>query len=107
MAGGAVGSHIYPTFANCDRRVSDGTINTLTLRNLKLANMADYVVVVSNSSGSVTSSMPATLTVLPASDSPAMLVHRYSFQDPATNTTFADSVGGHRLGMALLREPQP
>jgi hypothetical protein len=90
---GAVGSHIYTNLPN-GTGVSDGTINILTLQNLKLANMADYVVVVSNSSGSVTSSIPATLTVLPASDFPAILVHRYSFQDPATNTTFADSVGG-------------
>jgi hypothetical protein len=90
---GAVGSHIYTNLPN-GAGVSDGTINTLTLQNLKLANMADYVVVVSNSSGSVTSSMPATLTVLPASDFPAILVHRYSFQDAATSTTFADSVGG-------------
>jgi hypothetical protein len=90
---GAVGSHVYTNLPN-GAGVSDGTINTLTLQNLKLANMADYVVVVSNSSGSATSSIPATLTVLPASDFPAILVHRYSFQDPAANTTFADSVGG-------------
>ena len=90
---GAVGSGIYTNLPN-GAGVSDGTINTLTLRNLKLANMADYVVVVSNSSGSVTSSIPATLTVLPTSDFPATLVHRYSFQDTAGSTTFADSVGG-------------
>src|ERR1035441_6157557 len=90
---GAVGSGIYTNLPN-GAGVSDGTINTLTLRNLKLANMADYVVVVSNSSGSVTSSIPATLTVLPTSDFPATLVHRYSFQDTAGSSTFADSVGG-------------
>ena len=90
---GAVGSGVYTNLPN-GAGVSDGTINTLTLRNLKMANMADYVVVASNSSGSVTSSIPATLTVLPASDFPATLVHRYSFQDTAGSTTFADSVGG-------------
>src|ERR1035441_4393477 len=90
---GAVSSGIYTNLPN-GGGVSDGTINTLTLNNLKLANMADYVVVISNSSGSVTSSIPATLTVLPASDSPATLVHRYSFQDTAGSSTFADSVGG-------------
>jgi hypothetical protein len=90
---GAVNSGIYTNLPN-GAGVTDGTLNTLTLHNLKLANMADYVVVVSNSYGSVTSSIPATLTVLPATDSPATLVHRYSFQDPATNSTFADSVGG-------------
>ena len=77
---GAVGSGIYTNLPN-GAGDSHGTLNNLTLQNLKLANMADYVVVVSNSSGSVTSSIPATLTVLPTSDFPAMLVHRYSFQD--------------------------
>ena len=90
---GAVSSGIYTNLPN-GGGVSDGTINTLTLNNLKLGNMADYVVVVSNSSGSVTSTIPARLTVLPASDSPATLVHRYSFQDTAGSSTFADSVGG-------------
>jgi hypothetical protein len=91
---GAVGSGNYTNVPN-GAGVSHGALNTLTLQNLKLANMADYVVVVSNSSGSVTSSIPATLTVLPASDFPALLVHRYSFHDAAGSSTFADSVGGH------------
>jgi hypothetical protein len=69
-------------------------MNTLTIQNLALANTADYVVVVSNSFGAVTSSIPATLTVLSASDSPATLVHRYSFQDASGSATFVDSVGG-------------
>jgi Concanavalin A-like lectin/glucanases superfamily len=34
------------------------------------------------------------LTVLPSSDNPATLVHRYSFQDAPGSPTFADSVGG-------------
>jgi Immunoglobulin I-set domain len=90
---GAVGSGIYTNLPN-GAGDNHGALNNLTLRNLTLANMADYVVVVSNSSGSVTSAVPATLTVLPASDFPATLVHRYSFQDTAGSTTFADSVGG-------------
>ncbi len=90
---GAVGSGIYTNLPN-GAGDTHGALNNLTLRNLTLANMADYVVVVSNSSGSVTSSVPATLTVLPTSDFPATLVHRYSFQDTAGSTTFADSVGG-------------
>ncbi len=90
---GAVGSGIYTNLSN-GAGDSHGALNTLTLGNLTLANMADYVVVASNSSGSVTSSVPATLTVLPTSDFPATLVHRYSFQDTAGSTTFADSVGG-------------
>src|ERR1700722_11726251 len=89
---GPVGLGTYTNVPN-GAGVTDGANNTLTLQNLKLANMADYVVVVSNSSGAVTSSVPATLTVAQASDSPATLVHRYSFQDSPNNPTFADSVG--------------
>ncbi len=90
---GAVGSGIYTNLPN-GAGDTHGALNNLTLQNLTLVNMADYVVVASNSSGSVTSSVPATLTVLPTSDFPATLVHRYSFQDTAGSTTFADSVGG-------------
>jgi hypothetical protein len=90
---GAVGSGVYTNLPN-GAGVSDGTINTLTLQNQKLANMADYVVVATNSHGAITSSPPATLTVLPASDSPATLVHRYSFHDAAGSSVFSDSVGG-------------
>ena len=96
---GAVGSGIYTNVplgkrASASTINSDGTMNVLSLRNLRLADAADVVVVVSNSSGSVTSSIPARLTVLPTTDAPATLVHRYSFQDPAGSPTFADSVGG-------------
>jgi hypothetical protein len=96
---GAVNSGVYTNVTLGARATdatanTDGAMNTLTLYNLTPANMADYVVVVSNSSGAVTSSVPATLTVLPASDGPATLVHRYSFQDTAGSPTFADSVGG-------------
>jgi hypothetical protein len=90
---GAIGGGVYTNIPN-GTGVSHGALNTLTLRNLTMASMADYVVVASNSSGSVTSSVPATLTVLPASDFPATLTHRYSFQDTPGSTTFADSVGG-------------
>ncbi|EEF61350.1 immunoglobulin domain-containing protein [Pedosphaera parvula] len=90
---GAVGSGVYTNLPN-GAGVTDGAFNTLKLQNLTLANVADYVVVVSNAHGAVTSSIPAKLTVLPASDSPATLVHRYSFHDPAGSSTFVDSVGG-------------
>jgi hypothetical protein len=95
---GAVGSDIYSNISASPYITTvtstDGAMSTLTIQNLSLANMADYVVVVSNSSGVITSSVPATLTVIPVTDSPATLVHRYSFQDTAGSTTFADSVGG-------------
>ena len=90
---GAVGSGVYTNLPG-GAGVSDGAINTLTLRNLKAFNTADYVVVVANSHGSVTSAVPAKLSVLAATDSPATLVHRYSFQDLAGSSSFADSVGG-------------
>ena len=97
---GAVGSGIYTNLPN-GAGDNHGALNNLTLRNLKLANTADYVVVVSNSQGSVTSSMPATLTVLPTSDFPATLVHRYSFHDTAGSSAVADSVGGPDWNGAL------
>ena len=94
---GAVGSGIYHNVSLggkiTDAFNSDGTVNTLITSNLSMADMADYVVVISNSSSSITT-LPATLTVLPASDSPATLVHRYSFQDQAGSSQFVDSVGG-------------
>jgi len=90
---GVVGSGVYTNIPG-GTGVTDGAINTLTLQNVTPANIADYVVVASNTSGSTTSSAPATLTLLLSSDSPATLVHRYSFQDPAGSSTFADSVGG-------------
>jgi len=90
---GAIGSGIYTNLPN-GAGGSHDALNTLTLQNLTLANMADYVVAVSNASGSVTSSVPATVTVLPRSDFPATLTHRYSFQDTPGSTTFADSVAG-------------
>ena len=46
---GPVGLGTYTNVPN-GAGVTDGANNTLTLQNLKLANMADYVVVVSNSS---------------------------------------------------------
>ena len=96
---GVVGSGIYSPVPlggriSASTTGSDGAMNTLTISNLTLANMADYVVVVSNVSGSTTTSVPATLTVQASSDSPATLVHRYSFQDPQGNSSFDDSVGG-------------
>jgi hypothetical protein len=96
---GAVGSGIYNNVStspliSAAAGNTDGTMNTLTIRNLSAANTADYVVVVSNSAGSITTSVPATLTVVPVTDNPATLIHRYSFQDQAGSSTFADSIGG-------------
>ena len=95
---GTVGSGIYHNVTlgvNATATTSsDGTTSTLTLYDLTPANMADYVVVISSTAGSITTPVPATLTVVPASDTPATLVHRYSFQDLAGSSSFVDSVGG-------------
>jgi alpha-glucosidase (family GH31 glycosyl hydrolase) len=62
---GAVGSGVYTNLPN-GGQISGSTTTNLTISNLVAGNAADYVVVITNSVGSVTSSV-ATLTVLPAS----------------------------------------
>ena len=59
---GTTGSGVY-TNLTAGGQFSAVTNSTLTLSNLVAGNAADYVVVVSNASGSITSA-PATLTVL-------------------------------------------
>lgn len=100
---GAPGSGIYTNLA-LSSRVSSTTISSagamaaLSIHSLNYGDIADYIVIASNApgaSGSVTSTVPANVTVLANSDSPATLTHRYSFHDPPNpNTTIADSVGG-------------
>ncbi len=62
---GAVGSGIYTNVVN-GGSTSGATSATLTITNAQLGNYLDYVVQVSNPYGSVTSTVPATLTVLEA-----------------------------------------
>ena len=59
---GAVGSGVYTNLIN-GGPFAGVTSPTLTITNISLANAASYVLVASNSSGSITSS-PAVLTVL-------------------------------------------
>jgi hypothetical protein len=59
---GAVGSGVYTNLVN-GGGTAGATSATLSITNAQLANDLDYVVVVANSFGSVTSSVPATLTV--------------------------------------------
>lgn len=61
---GEIGSGIY-TNIPANVRYSGLTSPTLTITNLSVSDTADYVVVVSNLAGSVTSTPPATLTVQP------------------------------------------
>jgi hypothetical protein len=60
---GAIGSGVYTNLIN-GGRYSGVTSPTLTIANAKLSDQLDYVLVASNSAGSVVSS-PATLTVAP------------------------------------------
>jgi hypothetical protein len=59
---GAVGSGIYTNLSN-GGQFSGATAASLTISNLTVDNGLDYVVIVSNTGGSVTSTPPATLTV--------------------------------------------
>lgn len=78
-------------FSNVDDANASGTTSPqLSIIDLIPANTADYRVIVSNSTGSVTSSPPATLTVLLI---PPTLLHRWSFNE-TSGTVAHDSVGG-------------
>lgn len=59
---GAVGSGIYTNISN-GGQFSGANTNSLIIANVAVGNGADYVVIVSNTGGSVTSAPPATLTV--------------------------------------------
>jgi predicted oxidoreductase (fatty acid repression mutant protein) len=62
---GVVGSGIYTNLGNAGT-ISGVTATNLVIAGAALANGADYVVVVTNAYGSVTSAPPATLTVIPS-----------------------------------------
>jgi Concanavalin A-like lectin/glucanases superfamily/Immunoglobulin I-set domain len=79
---GAVGSGVYTNLVN-GGGTSGATNATLTLTNAQLSNALDYIVVVSTANGSVTSSVPATLTVI---DSSPFVVTSIT---PATATVYA------------------
>jgi hypothetical protein len=59
---GAVGSGIYTNLVN-GGQISGATSNILTISNVTTNWALDYVVIVANSSGSVTSALPTTLTM--------------------------------------------
>jgi hypothetical protein len=73
-----------------DANASGATTAQLTVTNANVGNTADYRVIVSNGSGSVTSSPSATLTVV---STVTTLTHRWSFNE-TSGTTAHDSVGG-------------
>jgi hypothetical protein len=83
---GAVGSGLFANVSN-GGNVSGATTAQLTLASATTA--ADYRVIVSNGSGSVTSSPAATLTIRPTA---ATLIHRWNFNETSGTTAF-DSIG--------------
>jgi hypothetical protein len=79
------------TFVNVtDANAYGATTAQLTISNAASGNVADYRVIVSNGSGTVTSSPAATLTV---SGTSVTLLHRWSFNE-TSGTIAHDSVGG-------------
>lgn len=61
---GAVGSGVYTNLIN-GGQFSGVTNATLTISNFTPLNVGDYIVIITNSAGSVTSSVPTTLSALP------------------------------------------
>ena len=84
----AIGGSLFSNVV--DVNASGVTTAQLTITNVTSANAADYRVIVSNASGSVTSSPAATLNV-PSTG--LTLLHRWSFSE-TSGTTAHDSVGG-------------
>ncbi|MBC8095677.1 MAG: immunoglobulin domain-containing protein [Akkermansiaceae bacterium] len=79
------------TFANVnDANASGATTAQLTITNASAGNVADYRVIVSNGSGSVTSSPAATLNV---PSTAVTLLHRWSFNE-TSGTSALDSISG-------------
>ena len=97
---GATGSGRYTNLTDVGN-ISGSATPTLIITNISLANAADYVVVVTNSFGSATSSV-ATLGVLPlpalsayASDVLAANPVAYWRLDETDGTALYDYAGGH------------
>ncbi len=81
------GSGIFSNVSN-GGAVSGANTAQLTISSASPVNAADYRVIVSNGSGSVTSSPAATLTIR----APAQLIHRWNFNE-TSGTIAHDSVG--------------
>ncbi|HVM47136.1 MAG TPA: LamG-like jellyroll fold domain-containing protein [Candidatus Acidoferrum sp.] len=96
---GPTGSHVYTNLVNAGN-ISGVATSNLVITALSAANAADYVAVVSNSSGSVTSSV-ATLTMIPApTDTYGALVVAggpvaYWRMNETSGTVMHDYMGGH------------
>jgi hypothetical protein len=84
----ATGSGLFANLSN-GGTVSGATTAQLTIANASSVNAADYRVIVSNGSGSVTSSPAATLTVRPTA---ATLIHRWNFNETSGSIAH-DSIG--------------
>jgi hypothetical protein len=109
---GVSGSQVYTNLVNA-ANISGVTTSNLVMTGVSVANAADYVVVVSNSSGSVTSSV-ATLTVVPApTDTYGALVMAggpvaYWRMNETSGAVMHDYAGGHNgtyQGVTTLNQP--
>jgi hypothetical protein len=96
---GAVGSGVYTNLVN-GGQISGATSNILTIHNVTTNWALDYVVIVANSSGSVTSAPPTTLTMqfLPVITTPpasqgAVASQTVSFSVTASGTGFQWQAG--------------
>ncbi|MGD0086464.1 MAG: immunoglobulin domain-containing protein [Verrucomicrobiota bacterium] len=82
---GATGGGIYTNLSN-GGQISGVTTANLTITNLSSTNNGDYVVVVSNGNGSVTSAPPANLTV-------QSIIYQETFYMPKQNDQMVTNVG--------------
>jgi len=82
---GTAGSGIYTNLSN-GGQINGVTTSALTITNLTVTNNGDYVVVVSNGNGSVTSAPPANLTV-------QSIIYQETFYMPKINDQMVTNVG--------------
>jgi hypothetical protein len=82
---GTAGSGLYTNLSN-GGQISGVTTPNLTITNLTSTNNGDYVVVVSNGNGSVTSAPPANLTV-------QSIIYQETFYMPKINDQMVTNVG--------------
>jgi len=83
--GGATGSGIYTNLLNAGQ-FSGVTTPNMTVSNVQPTNSGDYIVVVSNGNGSVTSAPPANLTV-------ASIIYQENFNLPTSPNASVNEVG--------------
>jgi hypothetical protein len=89
---GAVGSGIYTNISN-GGQFSGANSNIMTIANVSVGNALDYIVIVTNTGGSVTSSPAATLTVNTAAPNIGPISSKTVFQYDTTTLSPAYADG--------------